>query len=462
MTPDNENIPLPMADDAVLGPPRRRTSRAVWGLAWPVILAMLSESLVGLVDMVMVSRLGASAVAAVGTGGQILNAVSIVMSAVGTGTLAIVARHIGAGEPREASAITGQSIVTAATLATAVVLPVALFAPELVAAFGVEPAVATQGAAFTRLVMLSVVPGSVLFVIGSALRGAGDTRTPLAISVVVNIVNVILNWILIFGHFGFPALGVRGSAIATTLAFTTGAAIALVLMMSHRGRLGLYAHDFRPHLATIRRVLKIGTPTALEQALMQLGFFIYLVFAVRYGTDAVAAYFIGVRILALSFLPGFGFAAAASALVGQNLGADQPEHARRAGWLASAMAVVLMTGAGILITLEAEPIARIFVNNPVVVANTVSFIVMLGIAQPFMALDSTLSGALRGAGDTRFPLLTVLIAFYGVRLGLSWLVVSIGSLGLAWLWATLIGDYVMRALLKGWRFHAGAWATIRV
>ncbi len=462
MTPDSETLALSITEAGVLPLEDGSQLHAIWTLAWPVILAMLSESLISFVDMVMVSRLGPTAVAAVGVGGQILNAMSIVMAAVGTGTLAIVARHVGAGEPHKASAVIAQSILTALVLATVLIIPVAIFVLPLVSAFGLEPAVAESSASFTQLVLLSVPTGAVLFVIGSALRGAGDTRTPLAIGIVVNLVNLFLNWALIFGHFGFPALGVRGSAIATASAFALGAVIGLGLLLSKRLRLTLHLRQLRPHFPTIRRVLRIGSPAALEQGLMQIGFFIYLAFAIRYGTDAVAAYFIGVRILALSFLPGFGFAAAAAALVGQNLGAGRPEHARRAGWLASWLAVGLMTAAGIGIVLGAEPIAHIFVDNPVVIASTVSFIVMLGIAQPFMALDSTLSGALRGAGDTRFPLLTVLITFYGIRLGLSWIVVSIGSLGIAWLWATLIGDYIARAALKGWRFRQGAWASIRV
>src|SRR5690606_28392735 len=137
-----------------------------------------------------------------------------------------------------------------------------------------------------------------------------------------------------------------------------------------------------PHLETIRSVLKIGSPAAAEQLLMQVGFFLYLLFAVEYGTDAVAAYFIGVRILALSFLPGFGFAAAAAALVGQHLGAGRPQQAASAGWLATWMSVLLMSVGGILVFAFAEPIARLFVDDPAVVAGTVSFIWMLAISQP--------------------------------------------------------------------------------
>jgi putative MATE family efflux protein len=442
--------------------PRGESRRIVWALAWPVILAFLGESLVALVDMLMVSRLGATAVAAVGVGGQILNAVTVTMTAVGTGTLALVARSVGAGARDEARQVLAQSMLAAAALAFVFIIPFVVWAEPIVHAFGVAPEVVIEGTSFVRWVMLCVPPGAVLFVIGSALRGAGDTRTPLAIGLLVNAVNVVANWVLIYGHLGFPAFGVRGSALATALAFTTGAAAGILLLAGRRLRLELRMADLRPHLATVRRVLWIGYPAAIEQLLMQIGFLLYLLLAAAYGTDAVAAYFIGVRILSLSFLPGFGFAAAASALVGQHLCARNPGRAASAGWLATWMSVWLMSAGGLLVFLFAEPIAHLFVDQPGVVAGAVAFIYMLGISQPFMAMDFTLGGALRGAGDTRFPLLIVLIAFYVVRLGTGFLVVQVLHLSLAWLWAALIGDYIVRATLKAWRFQRGAWHTLEI
>src|SRR5262245_26061563 len=457
------SIALPTGSvSAPAATPETERPRVVWALAWPVILALVSESLVALVDMLMVARLGPTAVAAVGVGGQILNGVSVTMTAVATGTIALVARRIGAGARREAEAVLGQSILTAAVLAALVVVPVIGFAGPLVRAFGVEPAVAELGTTFTRLVMLSIPSSAVLFVVGAALRAAGDTRTPLALAVLVNVVNVALNYVLIFGKLGLPALGVAGPGVATTVAFTTGACVAIWLLASGGLRLSLHRSDLRPEPATIRSVLNIGTPAAAEQLLMQVGFFLYLLFAVEYGTDAVAAYFIGVRILALSFLPGFGFAAAAAALVGQHLGAGRPAKAASAAWLATWMSVLLMSVGGVIVFALAEPIARLFVSDAAVIAATVSFIWMLAISQPLMALDFTLGGALRGAGDTRFPLWTVVIAFYGCRLGMALVVVHFLRLDLAWLWAALIGDYVARAALKSWRFRTGAWRAIEV
>jgi len=436
--------------------------RTIWALAWPVIVTFLLESLVGLIDTLMVSRLGAATVAAVGVGAQILSAVSVAMTAVGTGTLALVARHVGAREHAAAEHVLAQSILAAFAMSLVAVIPVILFARSLVAIFGVDADVVAQGTLFIQVVMLSIPASAVLFVIGSALRGAGDTRTPLFIGVTVNVINVIGNYILIFGKLGAPAFGVRGSALATTIAFSTGALMGITLLARGRVVLRVHLRQLRPDMAVIRRVLAIGYPTAGEQVLMQIGFFFYLLFAARYGTSAVAAYFIGVRILALSFLPGYGFAAAAAALVGQNLGARAPELAERSGWEANRLSIYLMSVCGVIIFLLARPIAALFVDDAKVVADTVLFIHALAAAQPLMAIDYTLGGALRGAGDTRFPLVAVFVGFYACRLGCAYLAAMVLHLGLGWVWAALIGDYIARAALKGWRFRSGRWKEIAV
>lgn len=441
---------------------RWELARVVWGLAWPVILTFSLESMVGLVDMLMVGRLGAAAVAGVGVGTQILGAVDVVIIAISTGTLALVARHIGARERRRAEEVLLQSlyIVGAISIVTAGVA--CFFAADLVRFFGVEDDVLREGTAFTQRLMFGVPAAGVFIVTASALRGAGDTRTPLLIGITMNIVNVIGNYILIFGKLGVPAMGVGGSAIASVIAFSTGAALSIVVLVQRWSALNLYGLSLRPRVAEMRRVLSIGFPTAIEQALMQVGFILYLAIAARYGTAAVAAYFIGVRILALSFLPGFGFSAAASTLVGQNLGAQRPDGAERSGWEANRLAMVMMSIAGAIIFFMARPIAETFIDDPSVIAAAVTFIRVLAACQPLMAADFTLGGALRGAGDTTFPLLTVIIAFYGARLGFAYCAAAIFSLSLPWVWSALFGDYIARASLKAWRFQSGRWKTIKV
>lgn len=436
--------------------------RAIWSLAWPVILTMSLESVVGLLDMLMVGQLGAAPVAGVGIGTQIFFAVNTVMIAISTGTIAIVARHVGAGELRQAEEVTMQSILAASALATAVVLPVIIWAPAAVRAFGVEESVVEVGSVYLRIALIAAPFDSVMAVCAFALRGAGDTRTPLAVAAVTGVIKVVVSYVLLFGKLGFPALGVAGAAIGTVAAFGTAAVLLAGLMARGRLVLALRRIDIGVRVNVLRRLFTIGYPAAMEHIFMQFGFFVYFYFAARYSTAAVAAYVIGIRILGLSFLPGFGFAAAAATVIGQNLGARHPDRATRGGWETVRLALYFMTTAGVVIFIAARPIAALFVSDPDVIEKTVTFIRVLAVAQPLMAIDFTLGGALRGAGDTRFPLFAVLIGFYVCRLGFATIVTFVLELPLVWLWLALVPDYMARCILKGLRFHAGTWTTIKV
>jgi putative MATE family efflux protein len=454
----------PLIGIATISPTASRVDlmRIVWSLAWPAIMTFGLESLVGLIDTLMVGRLGANAVAGVGVATQIINAVSVMNMALATGTVALVARHVGANQRPSAEAVLQQSIYVALSMALLIAIPAALWAPHLVSIFKVDSHVLDNGTSFLRCFMLGVPSMAMFAVIAAGLRGAGDMRTPLMIGGLVNVLNVSVGYVLIFGKLGLPALGVRGSALASATAFTTGALLALASLLRSTSALRLRRAAWRPALAIARRVVAVGSPTGMEQMLMQIGFLLYLSIAAHYGTSAVAAYFIGVKILALSFLPGFGFSAAASTLVGQQLGARQPQSAERSGWEANRLAMLCMSAAGIVIFVFARTIAQLFIDDPEVVTDAVSFIRVLAAAQPLMAADSTLGGALRGAGDTRFPLLTVTVGFYGARLGCAWVAANVLGLGIAWVWAALLGDYLMRAVLKAWRFNSGRWKRIQV
>ena len=433
------------AEQVAVAGHRPNLMRHIWVLAWPAILTFGLESLVGMVDMLMVGRLGAQPLAAVGVGAQILHAVHVAFIAVGSGTIAMVSRFVGAGQRLDAEKVLAQSLYAASVLALVVITPVLIFADEMVAAFGVEPEVVEEGAAYLRYVMIGVPFAASFEMIACAFRGAGDMRTPLVLGAVVNVFNIAANYVLIFGAFGVPAMGARGSGLGSALAFGLGALLCLGAARRRSSVLRLHRDALALDLDLGRRILRIGFPAAIEQFFLQIGFFLYLLIASKYGTKAMAAYFIGVRILALSFLPGLGFSAAASTIVGQNLGAGHPDEAQRSGWEASRLAAVLMSAIGVVIFAAAEPIALAFVSDPIVVADAVLFIRILALAQPLMALDFTLSGALRGAGDTRFPLFCLIFGFYGARLGVAFSAAHIFDLGLGWVWAALLGDYAVRA-----------------
>jgi len=202
--------------------------------------------------------------------------------------------------------------------------------------------------------------------------------------------------------------------------------------------------------------LRIGWPAALEQVAWQGGFILFLWIVSLYGTAPYAAYGIGVSILAVSFVVGFGFSIAAGTLVGQRLGAGDGAGAAASGWRAMRLSVAAMVVLGGAIIAGARPIARLMIDDPEVVRLTVSFIYILGAMQPLMAIEFALGGALRGAGDTRFPFFAVLAGLLGVRCALAALFAWAG-LAVEWIFAALIGDYVVKASILVWRFRSGRW-----
>ena len=249
-----------------------------------------------------------------------------------------------------------------------------------------------------------------------------------------------------------------GAALASDLALAVGGLATLALWLRGGLRIGVGppGGDFEP--ARVRRLLRIGTPAGIEQAAFQLGFTTFIWIVALYGNAANAAYQIGVQILSFSFLVGFGFSIAASTLVGQNLGAGDPDAAERSGWRAMWLAIGVMVVFGTVIIVFAEPIARLLIDDAEVVRLAVVFIRVLGSVQALMAIEFTLGGALRGAGDTRFPLFVVLAGMVVMRLGTA---VTLRALDFSveWIYAALLADYGVKGVMLVWRFRGGRWKT---
>jgi putative MATE family efflux protein len=430
----------------------------IWELAWPTIAGNLLHSTVGLVDIKIVGSLGAPAVAAVTTGNRIFFVIQALLMAVGAGTTALVARAWGARDPHEAAQVTRASLCVGVGVALAVTVAGVVFAHPLAALFRLESETVELAATFIRWISLAAVSFSVNFLIGTALRAAGDARTPLWIGALTNVVNIVLVYALVYGRFGLPTLGVAGAAIASGLAFTLGAIVSLALWLGGRLRVGTGSAGALSR-ERVDRLVRIGYPAGLEQGAWQLGFIGFLWVVALYGTAPYAAYGIGVSLLAFSFVIGFGFSVAASTLVGQHLGAGDPDGAARSGWRCTAFSVSAMIVLGLAVVLAAEPLARFMLDDPEVVRLTVAFIYVLGAVQPLMAVEFTLGGALRGAGDTRFPFFAVLTGILGVRLSLAAFFAWRG-LPVEWVFAALIADYVVKASMLSRRFHSGRWKTV--
>lgn len=432
----------------------------IWQLAFPSILGNLSFTVVAMVQTKFVGELGAQALAAVGAGQRVFFAMQAILMAVSVGTTALVARAWGARDYREASRVTMASLVLAGAFALAVAVPGFLFAYQVAGVFGLDPDTLTMAAANIRWLCVFNLAFAVNFILGAALRASGDAWSPLWISGGVNLLNLPLLYMLVLGNWGVPQYGVAGAAMALGISFTFGAVTLLALWMRNKFRVKHVTGGWwRRH--RLKQLLDIGYPAAVEQGVFQIGFFIFLMLIGNfYGTEAFAAYNIGVNLLMVCMTVGFGFSIAGSTLVGQYLGAGDPEGATRSGWRSMGLAMLAMGALGALVSWFAEALATFFLGNePLTIDYTVQFIYILGSMMPLLAVEFAIGGALRGAGDTRFPLVATFLGLIGMRCGLAALATFL-AVPVVWVYAALIGDYLLKAALLIWRFRSGRWRTV--
>ncbi|MEM1432512.1 MAG: MATE family efflux transporter [Pseudomonadota bacterium] len=432
----------------------------IWQLALPSILGNLSFSLVGMVQTKFVGELGPQALAAVGAGQRIFFAMAAIYMAVSAGTTALVARAWGAEDYTEASRITMASLVLAALFALAMTIVGLLFARSLAGLFGLDDATLDLAAENIRWIAAFNIAFSINFILSAALRASGDAWNPLWISFGVNLLNLPLLYLFVFGNYGWPQMGVAGVGISAGLAFSAGSAALLFLWLTQRFRVKHVSGGWWRR-RRLKRLLDIGYPAALEQSVFQIGFLAFLMLiGINYGTEAFAAYNIGVNMLGICMTVGFGFSIAGATLVGQNLGANDMAGATRSGWRAGGLAMLSMGFLGLMVSIYAEELALFFIGDePLTVRYTVQFTYILGAMMPLLAIEFAIGGALRGAGDTRFPLITTILGLIGMRCGLAALFTYL-ELPVVWVYAALVGDYLLKGTLLVWRFHRGRWKTL--
>ncbi len=432
----------------------------IWELALPSILGNLSYTIVGMVQVKFIATLGAEGLAAVGAGQRIFFGMQAILMAVSAGTTALVARAWGAGDYREASRVTMASLVLGGVLALGMAVLGIAFATPVASVFGLDPATLEMASLNIRWLSAFNVVFAAMFVLSAALRASGDAWTPLWMSVGVNLMNIPLLYAFVYGRWGMPEMGVAGAAIAAGISFSIGVAVLMTMWIKQRFRVKHVAGGWW-RKTRLKQLLDIGYPAALEQGVFQVGFFIFLMLIGNfYGTEAFAAYNIGVSLLAVCMTVGFGFSIAGSTLVGQNLGANDHEGAARSGWRACIFAILSMGTLGIIIIMIAEDLATYFIGDaPLTVEYTVQFIYILGAMMPLLAIEFSIGGALRGAGDTRFPLMATIIGLLVMRCGLA-AIATYMKLPVVYVYAALIGDYVVKSIMLIWRFRRGKWKTI--
>ena len=441
-----------------LGDATKRLS--IWELAFPSILGNLSYTIVGMVQTKFVGELGPQALAAVGAGQRVMFAMLAILMAVSAGTTALVARAWGAGDYEEASRVTMASLVLGGSLAAVVAVVGFLFAGLMAGVFGLDDETLAMATLNIRWLSFFNIAFAGMLILSAALRASGDAWSPLWISAGINVMNLPLLYAFIFGRWGMPEMGVAGAAVAAGIAFSLGTLVLLILWVRQKFRVRHVSGGWWRR-QRLKQLVNIGYPAALEQGVFQLGFFIFLiVIGNNYGTEAFAAYNIGVNILAICMTVGFGFSIAGSTLVGQHLGAKDFSGAVRSGWRSMYLAIASMGTIGLAIMIYAQALAKYFIGDgDLTIDYTVQFIYVLGAMMPLLAVEFAIGGALRGAGDTRFPLVATILGLLVIRCGLA-AVAAYLRLPVVWVYTALVGDYILKGVLLVWRFHQGRWKTI--
>jgi putative MATE family efflux protein len=437
---------------------RPQTQRpTIWQLAVPSIMSNLMFSMVAMVQTKFVGSMGAPAVAAVGAGQRVFFALQALLMAIGVGTTALVARSWGAGEREEASRITSASLMFGGMVGLVLMIFGMLFSHQIAEVFGLDEHAAELASRNIFWLAAFIIGFAIDIILSSALRAAGNAWTPLLFGVAVNAVNLPLLYAFILGKWGAPHMGAAGAPFASGLSFVICGAVLVSLWMRQKLSIKFYPGDIF-NKARYARLLQIGYPVALEQLVLQFGFFLFVaLIGHHYGTEAFAAYNVGVNMLNAAMVVGSGFSIAGATLVGQHLGAGDIEGAARSGWRACSIAVAAMSLIGFLIVLNAQSLARFFLgSDEIAVLRTTEFTYIMGAMLPLLGVDMAIGGSLRGAGDTRFPLITSFLGLIGVRCALAATFAAF-HLPVVWVYSSIIGDYMLKGSMLIWRFKSGHW-----
>ncbi|HEX8230268.1 MAG TPA: MATE family efflux transporter [Chloroflexia bacterium] len=477
---------------------RKEVGRNVFRLAWPAIAENALQTLLGIVDTIVVARLGTAALSGVGASQQLVWVLTTALIAISMGTTVLIARFTGARQGEQANAVLKQSIVLSLVMGL-LLFPITFISHPLLAMLGLTPEAANDGAVYLGITMAFSVLIVFMFVAGAALRGAGDTRTPMYVTAFINVINAILAVEMVFGGekasgilsgwlngIGIPVqvpglsfipeMGVAGSAWATVIARGIGALILLALLMRPQRFLTIWrGGSWLPNFDLIRRMMRIGIPSALEQMLMSLGILVYSFIVIGMGEIIFATSRLALNAVFLSQMPGFGFSMAATTLVGQSLGAKRPRRAVLGSQLATRSALLWMTLMGVVFFFFGEAILRIFTDDQRLITLGVDALKVIAFSQPFLAYAFVVAGSLRGAGDVKYPMWVTTLSVWVVRLptgaflGLPVVCIPFTNvclpglgLGLQGIYAALIVEAGLRAVLFVRRFNEGKWKTMKV
>lgn len=454
-------------------PPLGTSFIAVLSLAWPAIVEQIMITMVQYVDTAMVGTLGSGATAAVGLTASTTWMFNGFLNAAAVGFSVQVAQHIGAGREREARSVTWQALKFVVLFGVLLAVLAAALSFPLPALLGAEEAIRADATVYFCIIGIALPFNFCSVMLSSILRCAGDMRTPMVLNLLINVFNIILNFLLIYptrpaAVFGVAVtlpgagLGVAGAALGS--AFSMMIVSLLYLLVIFRGRRGplhiSLKERFHFERACLRTALRLGLPVALERTLMSTANIVITGVISSIGTAAVAANHLAVTAESVSYMPAFGVASAGTTLVGQALGAKRKDLALRFSRITTYIGIMIMTLAGAGLFFLAPQLISIFSTDPEVMALGAQVLRIVAFAEPLFAASIVVTGVLRGAGDAKAPFIISLITMWGVRITLSLLLAP--QLGLIGVWIAMAVELIVRGMIFMFRLYSNRWLNIQL
>jgi putative MATE family efflux protein len=395
-------------------------NRAILLLAIPMVLEMVLESLFAVVDVFWVGRLGPDAVATVGLTESMLSLVFAIGLGLSLSTTAMVARRIGEKNPAGAAVAGVQAIIVGLVVSVAVGVPSLVYAPRLLALMGASPQIISVGSGYARIALGGSGAIMLLFLNNAIFRGAGDAAIAMRLLWVSNIINLILDPCLIFGLGPFPKLGVTGAALATFTGRSIGVLYQLYRLLRGTERIRIFRQQLRINLEVLLRLVRVSLTGILQFAIAHTSWIGLVRIVSLFGSAALAGYTIAIRILIFIILPSWGLSNAAATLVGQNLGAKQPERAEASVWRTGFYNMLFLGVIGVFFVLFAEPVIRLFTQDPAVVPLATSCLRILSYGNIAYAYGMVMLQAFNGAGDTLTPTIVHFFGFWILEIPLAY------------------------------------------
>jgi putative MATE family efflux protein len=437
-------------------------NRAILLLAVPMVLEMVLESLFAVVDVFWVGRLGANAVATVGITESLLSLVFAVGFGLSLSTTAMVARRIGEKDPHGASVAGMQAIVVGLGTSLLIGIPCWIYAPELLRLMGASPEIVAIGSGYARIALGGCGAIVMLFLNNAIFRGAGDAATAMRLLWVSNIINLVLDPLLIFGLGPIPRLGVTGAALATFTGRSIGVLFQFYRLFRGSPHIHIAKRQLAIHWGVLVKLVRVSLTGIAQFAIADVSWVALVRIVSFFGSAALAGYTIAIRIVIFIILPSWGLSNAAATLVGQNLGANQPERAEKSVWRTGFYNMIFLGSIGVLFAIFSEPILRLFTSDPEVVRQGAAALRIFSWGNIAYAYGMVMLQAFNGAGDTVTPTIVNLFGFWGLEIPIAYALAIPGKIGPNGAYYAVVIAEAFMAVAGILLFRRGKWKVQKI